>query len=395
MSRDLRNVVMVSVVMALVLAGCARPEPTAKTGPPAGWRSVADVPLSPRQGAHGLWTGREVLLIGGSDADICPPAADCRGGDSTPLTDGTAFDPATGAWRPIAPPPAPLDNPSSVMLGQTAYFLQSAHAWSPIQKLFAYDVAADTWRTYSVPLPTDTAPAYDLVAAGDRLVALHGSDESTDRTPGPDLIFDPAPGEWRELPEDPLGPAFDRNAAWFKGELIVFEHKLVPSPGAVEPSLVRSAALNLATEAWRVLPDVPMLYTGPWMTIGSRLVNPSLGSADGGEVGNWGRGYPYGGALDPATGRFTPLPAAPGQTETTASAGVVTADSALYLGAGTFLLDATTDSWITVPPLPEGQVSGYTTVTAGTDLFIFGGGVWPGPDGKGKLLNSVWLWSPR
>jgi hypothetical protein len=33
-----------------------------------------------------------------------------------------------------------------------------------------------------------------------------------------------------------------------------------------------------------------------------RLINPTLGDADGGEVGNWGRTYPYGGIFDPLRG---------------------------------------------------------------------------------------------
>jgi hypothetical protein len=245
-------------------------------------------------------------------------------------------------------------------------------------------------------MPPGSTTWYELVAAGDRLVALHGSDESSESgKPGPDLVVDPATGGWRELPPNPLGPGFNRNAVWFRGELFVFDNKLVDNPGATAPTLVRSAALNLDSGRWRRLPDAPMLFPGPWLPAGLRLVNPSLGSADGGEVGNWGRHYPFGGVLDPATGRFTPLPAAPGATEVTGSAGVLTADSALYLGPGALLLDATTNSWITVPSLPDGDASRRTTVAAGTDMFVFGGGVWPGPDGKGELINHAWLWSPR
>jgi hypothetical protein len=401
-TRELATLVVVGLTAAsLALTGCARPgpDPSGEThgqpGAGTGWRALPEVPLSPRQHAVGLWTGREVLLVGGSDEEICPPNADCRT-DPTPRTDGVAYDPATGAWRPIAPAPTPLLHASAVMVGRTAYFLQTDRESTPIRRLVAYDVADDRWRT--LPVPGDDATYYHLVAAGDRLVALSGTDESTNGLrPGPDLILDPARGGWRALPEDPLGPAFDRDAAWVGGELIVFEHKLVPNPGADGPSLVRSAALNPDTGAWRRLGEAPMLHTGPWHRVGSRLVNPSLGSADGGEVGNWGRDYPNGGALDPATGRFTPLPAAPRTKPYDESAGVLTADSALFVGSNGLLLDATADTWITIPSLPDGDgdVLGRTTVAMGTDMFVFGGGAWPGPDGKGKLINSAWLWSPR
>jgi hypothetical protein len=39
----------------------------------------------------------------------------------------------------------------------------------------------------------------------------------------------------------------------------------------------------------RRLPDSELLTTGPWIPVDGKLVNPSLGSADGGEVNNWGR----------------------------------------------------------------------------------------------------------
>jgi hypothetical protein len=161
------------------------------------------------------------------------------------------------------------------------------------------------------------------------------------------------------------------------------------------PTFVRSAALNLQTGRWRRLPDAPMLNTGPWHPVGSRLVNPTLGGTDGGEINNYGRTYPFGGVIDPASGRFTPLPKAPRAKPYDESAGVVTADGALYRGSEGLLLDALTDSWITIPSLPDGRAAARTTVAAGTDMFVFGGGVWPGPDGKGELINHAWLWSPH
>jgi hypothetical protein len=215
-----------------------------------------------------LWTGREVLLIGGSDAPVCPPNADCLG-DTTPLADGAAYDPATGAWRRSHRPPSGSTTSRPAMVGQTAYVLHPA--WmlpAPPKEMFAYDVAADRWR--GLPRPGDDTTFYELVAAGDRLVALHSTDESYESfRPGPDLVFDAIASQWRELPDDPMGRAFNRNAAWFNGELLVFENKLVTNPGAM-PTFVRSAALNLQTGRWRRLPDAPMSEHRPVAAVGSR-----------------------------------------------------------------------------------------------------------------------------
>lgn len=44
---------------------------------------------------------------------------------------------------------------------------------------------------------------------------------------------------------------------------------------------------------------------GSWTWTGQRLVDPTLGGADGGQVNNYGRVIPYGGRLDPATGDWS------------------------------------------------------------------------------------------
>jgi len=69
----------------------------------------------------------------------------------------------------------------------------------------------------------------------------------------------------------------------------LYDHELIPGPGAAKPTLTRAAALNLTTRSWRRLPDSPILGTAPWIRAGDRLVNPTLGGTDGGQVGNWGR----------------------------------------------------------------------------------------------------------
>lgn len=61
------------------------------------------------------------------------------------------------------------------------------------------------------------------------------------------------------------------------------------------------------------------------------------------------------------------------------------------------LFDATTDSWLVVPDLPDGDLSNRTVVAAGTDMLVFGGmNLGPAPttgadDGQ-VFVNSTWLW---
>lgn len=341
-------------------------------GAAEGWQELAGSPLSPRHAALGVWTGTEALIIGGANDAICPPAADCRT-DAAPLADGAAFNPATGEWRRIADAPVPLSWGQSVVLGSSVYILPNQ-----ARQVLVYRVDEDRWSLVQVPFDPDAW--YQLVAAGDRLVAYAGSDETV---AAPDYVLDAATGGWRELPADPLGRSYDRALAWTGRELVLFDKKLVPNPGQKEPSLTRAAALDLGTGSWRRLPDSQILYTGPWLLAGGRLVNPMLGEADGGEVNNWGRAYPNGGILDPATGQWAPLPNPPAHGE---GAGARSATSAIYFGLQGSVLDTATGTWEMLPVLPGGRRSGYTLVAAGRDLLVFGGG-W-GDD----LRNDTWLW---
>jgi hypothetical protein len=365
-----RAVLAAAACGVLLAAGCG------PVGDQAAWQELPGSPLSPREAALGLWTGSEALLIGGSDDPPCPPMADCPV-DATPLADGAALDPATSRWRRIADSPVPLLGARGVVVGTTAYVLQAG--------LLAYEIDRDTWKRVKVPF--DTRAPYGLVAAGDRLVAYLGTDESAS---GKDYVFDPATDAWTALPADPLGAGFEREMAWSGRDLVLFDHELTANPGAEKPTLTRVAALDLTTRSWRRLPDSPMLGVGPWVLAGDRLVNPTLGGADGGQIGNWGRTYPYGGSVAPATGEWSPLPDPPGGE----SAGAHTGTTAVYTAPAGALLDITAGSWQRVPTVPGGTPGGPTVVAAGARMLVFGGVRWDRSETKGTLLNNAWIWSP-
>ncbi|MGH9005748.1 MAG: hypothetical protein ACRDYV_21690, partial [Acidimicrobiia bacterium] len=125
---------------------------------------------------------------------------------------------------------------------------------------------------------------------------------------------------------------------------------------------------------------------------GGRIINPTLGTADGGEVNNWGRDYPFGGILDLAARAWSPLP---DQTddEYPGAAGVRGAHGARYTGYRGHILDTVAGEWVAVPALDEpDSVDGRTVVAAGSDLFVYGGVDWSG-GGNSRLLSDAWLWS--
>lgn len=63
------------------------------------WRVLSPAPLTGRYGHGAVWTGRQMIVWGGSDEIT---------GDNLPglLQDGASYDPASNAWTPL--PPSPL-----------------------------------------------------------------------------------------------------------------------------------------------------------------------------------------------------------------------------------------------------------------------------------------------
>jgi hypothetical protein len=388
-------VALSAAAVALFTAACGAGEstdPDTARGS-AAWQTLPAGPLSPREGALGLWTGREVLLIGGSDAPPCPPNASCVPPEVPPLASGAAFDPQTGTWRRIADSPVPFEWAQGIVVGPTAYLWIPGSPGRPKAEaaFLAYRIEDNRWEELPLP-PGDSDLFHGIVQAGDRIVAYAYSDEQGEQ---PDYVFDPATGAWNELPPDPLSPSFDRSMAWSGRGLGRFEPELGPNPGSVKPAVTRAAALDLETGAWRRLPDSQILATGPWVLAHKRLINPTLGGADGGEVGNWGRTYPYGGILEPEGGQWSALPNAPGGEEDFGS-GVLTESGGYYFGHRGWILDTTASTWIEIPTLDRDElVTGRTVVAAGSDLLVFGGARWKDHGFEATLLADAWIWSPR
>ena len=277
------------------------------------WEAVPAAPLSPRERAHLLWTGSELLVFGGSE-EPCPPTADCVFGRPA-LRDGASFHPVSGSWRSIADAPVPIDQASAALVGRVVYMWVPGFASVPESRraFLSYDIAADEWNELALP-PRGRGAFRRLVAARDRVIAYLDSHEGVHKT-------------------------------------------------------------DLPSGEWRVLPVSESIGTGPWMWINDRAVYPALGGADGGRTNGWDRTYPYGGILDPATGEWSELPPLPAEgLEFTA--GVVGSSEAAIFAHDSWILDLETERWLRPPNLDGGSVEGRSTVWAGDRAIAFGGVDW-------------------
>src|SRR5829696_1802493 len=262
-----RAQLLVLVVAALAACGEAGSEPDGRAS--GSWERLPEPPLSPRESALALSLDGEALMIGGSDADPCPPSAGCVAPTDPPLRDGAAFDPGRRTWTPIARAPVGFSFAEGVLVGGAAYILADGEPQRPDAPpaFLRYRRAEDDWTR--LPFPTGDARR-SIVATDEDVVAFAESDEGGAIA---DLVFDPATREWARLPADPLPRSFGRAMAWSGRELVLFANELVPQPGAREPSLVLAAALDLGSRTWRRLPDSEMLGGGArWFALDGRLI---------------------------------------------------------------------------------------------------------------------------
>ena len=372
---------MGSLVLMMLIAGCSSP-PTPDSPVDAsiahtdGWSRLPDGPLSARHGTVGAWLDQRFVLFGGWSQPPCPPNADCAWPTDAVLRDGASFDPAAGTWKLIAEAPMPVSGWNSAVVNDRWYFLTAGfpRTDSPVTFL-SYDPAADDWT--SLPVPRAAAGSR-LVAAGDRVMAISSSDEQAKAI---DSVFDSATGSWQQIPDDPLGPGFDRAAVWLGDALLLTAKDLVPGPGSAQPAVVRLATLDATLTEWAPLPDSEVIGGSP-TAVGGRVVFPERGSADGGEVNNWGRPFPHGGVFNPSDSSWTPLPDPP--------AGAGLGWEALTVGGnalvGGHLLDPATSDWTVVPP-PPGPERYSTTILANADTIV----VWGGASADQNLADGYLL----
>jgi hypothetical protein len=367
----------VAVAVVLLATGCGSPAspvvsqsgqeqagpegagPDSRTGE---WIRLPAAPLSARHEAGGAWVAGRFIVLGGRSTSACPPTASCAGPDRPAQREGAGYDPATGRWTRIADAPVPLAVSSVAVAGGQIYVLTAdqGRADSPVTFL-SYDPERDAWATHPNP-PEEGA----LVAVGSSVVVVPGSDEQGTTS---DAVFDPDAGTWKVLPDDPLGPSFDREAVAVDGELLLAAKDLVRNPGAERPALVRLARLDADRSRWTTLPDSEIIGWGP-VTVGGRVVWPGTGSADGGDIGNWGRSYSEGGIFSPASGSWQSLPRLRWNLELEHFAATVVGDRVLI---GGHLLDPATLRSTRVPPLPGGRRMAPAVIGGPDTVLVWGG----------------------
>lgn len=162
------------------------------------WRRLPDGPLGPREGYASVWTGKELLVIGGARGD----------GQAAPVA--AAVDPRTGAWRLLpaldhltfygGPNGAVWDGHEALVIGNLSLCPEQGSACAEHRPLFvAYDPATDAVRElelprYSSDFGADTAASLTPVAWTGTDVVFSAAVPGSVRI----VSYNPATGVWRK-----------------------------------------------------------------------------------------------------------------------------------------------------------------------------------------------------
>lgn len=353
------------------------------------WVRLPDPPLSPRTGATSAWNGKEIVVVGGWTF-LCPPNADCSLPNDAPFSDGAAFDPATGTWRQIAPAPVGFEGARGAVVDGDLYVLTPCHPGhrtsadkDPSHRcpmsdehlaFLEYDADTDTWT--SLP-PPPNGLHYQLTAAGPNLVAYTSSDEHEEVA---DMWFDVKASTWREIPDDPLPPVFDRRVVPSDdGSTLFLFAASIERAGEPTEEKNLAARLDLSSGRWTALPNSPSRGYRAWGVDDVIVLEPHFGGT--------------GGIFDPADETWSTLPSPPGERgRQHIVAGALGPRDSVYEDAAGSILDVAARQWITVPAVDERDIYPQSSVTAvGRDLFVFGGALWNGS--RGRLLGDAWMWT--
>ncbi|MGE0879531.1 MAG: hypothetical protein AB7L13_09360 [Acidimicrobiia bacterium] len=156
------------------------------------WRELAPSGFTERTGQAAVWTGQEMIVVGGS-------------GDGIDQVTASAYDPETDAWRPL--PDAPLVDRTNAVVAWTGSKLVvwgGQHGLTDRRDGAVYDPVTDAWT----PMPE--GPYSGALAAsvwtGSELVVAGGWRVFGDReTLASVTAFDDATSSWRALPDLPIG----------------------------------------------------------------------------------------------------------------------------------------------------------------------------------------------
>ena len=161
------------------------------------WSTMPPAPITARGDAAVVWTGRELIVWGGSAGSH---GAHLYG-------DGAAYDPSTNSWRVLPPAPLPpTADASAVWAGSEmvvfgGYDDESLGAFHVTNAAAAYNPLTNSWRTLP-PAPLSPRARAIALWTGKKVIVLGGQPAvitATLQSYGDGAAFDPSNDTWQHL----------------------------------------------------------------------------------------------------------------------------------------------------------------------------------------------------
>jgi len=297
----------------------------------------------------------------------------------TQYGDGAAYDPATRTWTKIAAGPlAGQDLPVTVWTGKSMLIFGGSGTSGASSDGASYDPATNTWRKLA-PIPGSlggnlTGSGSYAVWTGKVMVAWgffgHGGGAHGSGSLAA-ATYDPAANSWTTGTVAPAQAPLFGDAFWTGKQMIVWG-----SP-ADSPDHPQGLAYDPATKKWSMLPASPLggagrdsmlaVWTGRYLVVGGGDSSAGLRKDAA--------------AYDPATNSWVRLPDAPVGFEGNGTApdiwtgaSVITIEDAVR-GGRPLSLDLTTRSWSLGPKAPVPARQEAQEFWTGSEVLVWGGGV--------------------
>jgi len=194
---------------------------------------------------------------------VCPG---CGASDAAPTRTVYSFNPATWAWRRLAPTPLALRIEYAVWTGREVLAVGEPLIGDEYgdQALLRYSPATDSWRIGAAP-PGPSRRGAVVAWADGRLLVWGGM---TLRPRGRDdwvwvslrdgLSYDAGVGRWTGIPLAPVGGATGAMGGWTGRELLVWGGWGTEGGGTRDVARSGGAAYNPSTRTWRTLGAAPL-----------------------------------------------------------------------------------------------------------------------------------------
>ncbi|HEY6708153.1 MAG TPA: kelch repeat-containing protein [Actinomycetota bacterium] len=178
------------------------------------WSNLPAAPLAGRQQTAGVWTGSELIVVGGNNTD------------GKVFADAAAYDPVTRSWRRLPPMPEARTGATVTWNGREVLVVGGQGRFGdrarPYADGVAYSPASNAWRR--LPAMDSGRIWHSAVCTGRQLLVWGGQTRAGDSwtAPAHGLTYDRAANRWLPLPRSPLRGRTGHLAVWTGSQLLIW-----------------------------------------------------------------------------------------------------------------------------------------------------------------------------